>query len=146
MSVSATISSGTPTVGGSLTCSGQATGGESLTGYQWQSSDNDGGAYSNIAGATSQSWDVLGAYRCKWVRCQVAFDDSGSTVYAYTSPLRIGPCGGGGKNKRDTAKAIMQDEAEAAKSSPQPSRAGVVKGRLRKVYKVDAQKFVRRGY
>lgn len=130
MSVSATISSGTPTVGGSLTCSGQATGGESLTGYQWQSADGIGGTYSNISGATSQSWSVVGAYRCKFVRCQVAFDDSGNTVYAYTDPLKIGPCGGGGGVKA-ASKAAQAPAVEQA----------VVPRAARRIVQVDVSKW-----
>lgn len=146
MAVSATIS-GSATVGGLMSTVGIADGVETLTAYEWQSSDSQGGSFSAIAGATSQTYTVAASLRCRWIRCRIQFDDSGDTVYATSSAVRVGPCGGGHNSKGSTAKAVMQtaEEANAPAIPMAASNVGVVK-KLRRVMKADTSKFVRRGY
>lgn len=146
MAVSATIS-GSSTIGGLMSASGVADAGETLTSYEWQSSDSESGSYSAIGGATSQTYTLPSSMRCRWLRCRIAFDDSGSTVYATSNSKKVGPCGGSNNSKGSTAKAVMQksEEANAHAIPMAASSVGVVK-KLRRVVTGDTSKFVRRGY
>ncbi len=145
MSVSAIIS-GSSSVGGVMVADGMADGAETLTGYEWQVADGHSAPFSAIVGATSQSYTVAASLRCKWLRCRIEFDDGGNTVYATSSAVKVGPCGGG-RSKGSTAKAVMQttEEANAPAIPMAASNVGVTKF-LRRVFKGDTAKFVRRGY
>lgn len=117
--------------GQTLSANGQADSGETLTGYQWQSAAQEGASYSNVSGATSQTLAVGDSLRCKWLRVQIAFDDGGNTVYAYSTGRKVGPCGGG-HNSKGKAEAV----SKAADVAEQPRKG------LRRIYKVDTSKWL----
>lgn len=139
MSVTANTD-GVFTVGYTVTANGQADGAETLTGYQWQSAVQEGAAWSNVSGATSQTLAIAESLRCKWLRVQIAFDDGGNTVYAYSTGRKVGPCGGGhgNKGKAAAAKAATPaaSETKAADVAEQPRKG------LRRIYKVDTSKWL----
>ncbi len=139
----AAIVDGKCLVGSLVTAEGSATNEETLTAYEWQCSDGESATYAAVGGATSQTYTIEQALRCKWLRVRIAFDDGGNTVYAYSSPKRVGPCGGG----RAKARAPAQSSAaERPASVPVPVAAApvvpVAQKRLRRIYKVDTSKWV----
>lgn len=122
-------------VGSLMSESGTSTGGETLTGRQWQTSDVQNGAFSDVAGATSQTYTIAETLRCKWLRCRVAYDDGGNTVYAESNQVRVGPCGHGGRQSR--AKVVRTPRQE----EPAPAMFPQVVKRARNIVPVDLSKW-----
>lgn len=140
MAVFANVS-GTPIVGNVMTAIGTSDGIETLTGYQWESATTQAGTYSSVAGETSITYAIGATLRCKWLRVQITFDDGGGgTVYAYSDPVRVGPCGGGRSGKGGTASNSKTQEP----TPPQPAapQEPPVFRKARKIALVDTSKWV----
>lgn len=135
MAVTALVS-GDTSVNKLVTANGQATGAETLTGYEWQVADGEGAAFVAIAGATSQTYTIAASLRCRWLRVRITFDDGGNTVYAYSVAKRVGPCGGG------HGKAISGKQPLPAAAPQADEPAPAVRKGLRRIYKVDTSKWV----
>lgn len=133
MAVTSTIS-GSATVGGTMSESGTASNGETLTGWQWQSAEMQNGTFTDIAGATSQQYTIEASIRCRWLRCYVTYDDGGSPLYAASNQVKVGPCGGGGKARTKVVRSPQQEE-------PTPSVFPQVVKRPRNVVRVDLSKW-----
>jgi hypothetical protein len=83
---SAPAVSGTAQFGSVLTAAGGSwTGSPSLT-YQWQRADTSGGSYSDISGANTNTYTLVGADSGKYLRVSVTATNGAGSTAALSSP------------------------------------------------------------